>query len=204
MSKMLEDPHAYFRRLAPTSDALLQELETEAATDHIPIIGPVVGRLLYVLARTMSVRSALELGAAIGYSTIHLARACAEGDGFLTTIEADEDRAARARDNLRRAGLQQRTEVVVDDALTRLERLRGPYDLIFMDIDKAGYVPALPHCHRLLRPGGLLVTDNVAFTESDPFNQAVLEADDWRPVSLFGFLPGHSPENDGVCLALRV
>jgi predicted O-methyltransferase YrrM len=81
--------------------------------------------------------------------------------------------------------------------------MKGPFDLIFMDIEKADYARALPECHRLLRRGGLLVADNVAFPDADAFNRAIFKDPGWQPVALFAFLPGHSPERDGLCLALR-
>ena len=79
-----------------------------------------------------------------------------------------------------------------------------PFDLIFMDIDKESYASALPHCLRLLRIGGLLITDNVGFQSADTFNREIFAKSQWRVVSLFSFLPMHSPEKDGLSLALRV
>jgi caffeoyl-CoA O-methyltransferase len=201
---MLEDPEGYFRRLVRTDDPLLAELEQEAASERIPIIGPVVGALLHVLAASMGAGSILELGTATGYSAILLARACASPGGRLTTIEQDPVMAERARSNLARAGLSQSAEVVCGEAMAELARLDGPFDLVFIDIDKAGYVAALPECHRLLRPRGLLVADNVAFADADGFNREVAASAGWKPVFLSGFLPQHSPEHDALCLALRV
>jgi predicted O-methyltransferase YrrM len=203
MSKIVDEPEAYFRRFVRTDDPLLQELELEADAEHIPIVGPVVGELLYVLSRAISARSILELGTATGYSAIFLARACAMNAGMLTTLELDPALAARARKNLERAGLKDQATVVCGDALAHLPQIEGGFDLIFMDIEKADYARALPECHRLLRPRGLLVADNVAFPDADPFSRAIFSDNGWRPVSLFAFLPGHSPERDALCFALR-
>jgi predicted O-methyltransferase YrrM len=203
MSTIVDEPEAYFRQFVRRGDPLLQELESEAEAEKIPIVGPVVGELLFVLARTGSARSLLELGTATGYSAIFLARACALNEGTLTTLELDPAFAARARKNLERAGLARLATVICGDALAHLSRINGPFDLIFMDIEKADYARALPDCHRLLRAGGLLVADNVAFPEADAFNRAIFEDAGWQPVSLLAFLPGHSPERDGLCLALR-
>jgi predicted O-methyltransferase YrrM len=203
MSRIVDEPEAYFSQFTRKDDPLLQELELEAETEHIPIVGPVVGELLFILSRTSGARSILELGTATGYSAIFLARACALNAGVLTTLEHEPAFAARARKNLERAGLASRTNVLCGDAFAELPRMKGEFDLIFMDIDKGDYARALPQCHRLLRPGGLLVADNVAFPDADPFNRAIFNDGGWRPVSLFAFLPGHSPERDGLCLALR-
>jgi predicted O-methyltransferase YrrM len=203
MSRILDQPEAYFSQFMRRDDPLLRELESEAQAQNIPIVGPVVGELLFILARAMGAQSILELGTATGYSAIYLARACAENAGRLTTLEIDPDVAARARQNLARAGLGRHATVICGAALTRMAALSGPFDLIFMDIDKADYARALDDCHRLLRSGGLLVADNVAFPDADEFNRAVFSDAGWQPVSLFAFLPGHSPERDGLCLALR-
>jgi caffeoyl-CoA O-methyltransferase len=203
MSGMIEDPETYFRQFVPAGDPLLLELEKEARAERIPIVGPVVGELLYVLARAMSAKAVLELGAATGYSAIFLARACAENAGALTTLEHDPELAARARGNLERAGLGRHAEVVCGDALARVTELAGPFDLVFLDIDKADYARALPDCHRLLRDGGLLVADNVAFADADDFNRHIFADGGWTPVPLYAFLPQHSPEMDALCLALR-
>jgi len=203
MSRIVDEPEAYFSQFTRKDDPLLQKLELEAETEHIPIVGPVVGELLFILSRTSGARSILELGTATGYSAIFLARACALNAGVLTTLEHEPAFAARARKNLERAGLASRTNVLCGDAFAELPRMKGEFDLIFMDIDKGDYARALPQCRRLLRPGGLLVADNVAFPDADPFNRAIFNDGGWRPVSLFAFLPGHSPERDGLCLALR-
>jgi predicted O-methyltransferase YrrM len=203
MSRIVDQPEDYFRKFARRDDPLLRELESEAQALEIPIVGPVVGDLLFLLAAAMRAGAILELGTATGYSAIHLARACALHAGQLTTIEMDAGLAARARQHIDRAGLTPHATVVCGEALPLMSALHGPFDLIFMDIDKADYARGLKDCHRLLRTGGLLVADNVAFPDADEFNRAVFSDPGWQPVSLFAFLPGHSPERDGVCLALR-
>jgi predicted O-methyltransferase YrrM len=75
--------------------------------------------------------------------------------------------------------------------------------LIFLDIDKAGYAPVLPQARRLLRTGGLLVTDNTGFADADPFNRAIAADPAWQAVHLLAHLPLHLPPIDGLCLALR-
>lgn len=198
MPPIVNDAEGYFRRLAPAADPLLGELEAEAAAEGIPIVGPLVGALLEILAA--GAESVLELGAAAGYATIHLARGCR---GRVTTVERDPRLADRARKNLVRAGVADRVEVVCAEALSWLGECRMAFDLVFFDIEKADYAPALAACRCLVPPGGLLVADNTAFPEAEPFNRAVHGDPAWKAVSLLCFLPGHSPEKDGLCIARR-
>jgi predicted O-methyltransferase YrrM len=203
MSRIVDQPEQYFSQFIRGDDPLLRELEREAHAEKIPIIGPVVGELLFILSVAMRAQAILELGTAAGYSAIYLARACAVNAGRLTTLEIDPGLAARARNNLERAGLTPHATVICREALPWMSEMDGFFDLIFMDIEKVDYAPALGGCHRLLRPGGMLVADNVAFPDADEFNRAIFSDAGWRPVSLLAFLPGHSPERDGLCVALR-
>lgn len=203
MSSMIPDPENYFRGFIPPREALLLELEEEAAREAIPIVGPVVGELLYILARAAAARNILELGTATGYSAIYLARALPPG-GKVITLELSDAMARRARSNFTRAGLTSQVEVRVGPALELMAPMTETFDLIFMDINKESYLPALPHCRRVLKVGGLLITDNVGFAGADPFNQEIFRHRSWRVVHLLSFLPQHSPEKDGLSLALRV
>jgi caffeoyl-CoA O-methyltransferase len=200
---MISDLENYFRSLVPPRGELLQRLEAEAAREHIPIVGPVVGELLFILARVMGARRILELGTATGYSAIYLAQAVAPESGQVITLENDPDMARRARENLAAARLSERVEVQIGDARTLMASLVGYFDLIFMDIDKEGYLPALADCHRLLRPSGLLAVDNTGFQGAADFNQALLADKRWRSVNILTFLPEHSPEKDGLALAVK-
>jgi predicted O-methyltransferase YrrM len=203
MSAMIENPEAYFRQFVPPRDELLLQLEEEAKREDIPIVGPVVGELLYILARTAQVKRILELGTATGYSTLYLARACETLKGQLITLENDPDMARRAQANITKAGLEQYVEILVGDALKEIAALEQSFDLIFLDIEKADYIRALPACGRLLRKGGLLVADNTGFHDAGEFNRAVMSSPQWHAVNLWTLLPLHSPEQDGLCLALR-
>jgi predicted O-methyltransferase YrrM len=204
MSEMIAHPEAYFRGMVPNRSALLKSLEEEARREAIPIVGPVVGELLYVLARATGARRILELGTATGYSAIFLAEACAATGGHLTAMELDGAMAQRAAANLSSAGLSQWAEVKCVNVLEEIARTAEPFDFLFMDIEKEDYLPMLPHITRVLRTGGFLLADNVGFVDADPFNRAVVADPSWRTVSLYAFLPEHSPENDGLCLAVRV
>ncbi len=204
MSAMIADLEAHFRELVPRRDELLRGLEEEARQEQIPIVGPLVGELLFILVRAIKARQVLELGAATGYSAIYLAGGLAPRQGRVITLEWDPEMAARARANCDRAGVGERVEVRVGDAQALMAEMTGPFDLIFLDIDKEGYLPALAQCQRLLRPGGLLVADNVGFAGARDFNREICRRPEWRVAPLLCFLPEHSPERDGLCLALRI
>jgi caffeoyl-CoA O-methyltransferase len=204
MCAMIPDLEAHFREFIPPRDELLLTLEAEAAREHIPIIGPLVGELLFILARATQARRILELGTATGYSAIYLARGCEPQNGQVISLELDEAMAARARGNLARAGVSDQVEVREGEALLLLDGMAGPFDLIFLDIDKECYLAALSHCQRLLRVGGLLVADNVGFTGAQDFNQEIFRRPEWRVAPLLCFLPAHSPERDGLSLAVKV
>ena len=204
MGVMIADLEAHFREFIPPRDDLLLRLEQESQVEGIPIVGPVVGELLYILARVTQARRVLELGTATGYSAIYLARGCEPQDGRVVTLESDPTMAARAQANFESAGLTAGLEVRQGEALALMAAMAGPFDLIFLDIDKESYLPALPHCQRLLRLGGLLVADNVGFAGAQDFNREIFQRPEWRVVPLLCFLPEHSPERDGLSLAAKV
>lgn len=203
MSEIVDKPEDYFRELVPPRDELVIELEAQAEKENIPIVGPVMGELLYILAAATKAKRILELGTATGYSAIYLAKGCEPVDGIVVTLETDSDLAARARENFRQAGVSDRIEIHVANALEVLPQLQEGFDLIFLDIEKQDYVKVLPDCRRLIKKGGLLVADNVAFKDADEFNQTITGQSAWRSIPLYSFLPLHSPENDALCLALR-
>jgi caffeoyl-CoA O-methyltransferase len=204
MVAMIADLETHFREFIPPRDELLHKLEEEARQENIPIVGPVVGELLFILARATQARQILELGTATGYSAIYLARGCEPHNGRVVTLESDPEMAARARDNCVRAGLEERVEVWEGEALVLMDGMTGPFDLIFLDIDKESYLPALTRGQRLLRVGGLLVADNVGFAGAQDFNREIFRRPEWRVAPLLCFLPDHSPERDGLSLAVRV
>jgi predicted O-methyltransferase YrrM len=203
MSNIVSNPEDYFRQLIPARDALLLELEAESHREQIPIVGPLVGELLFLLVRATRARRILELGTATGYSGVYLARACEPLNGHLVTVENNATMAARARNNFRKAGLEERIEIRVGDALAEMAQMKAKFDLIFMDIDKGDYLHALPYCGKLLKKNGLLVADNVGFQDAGAFNQTIARHPLWTSVALYAFLPSHSPEKDGLCLAVR-
>jgi caffeoyl-CoA O-methyltransferase len=170
----------YLYSVLPARDEVLAEMEAEAAKHRIPIIGPAVARLLFQLATISGAKRVFEMGSAIGYSTIWLARAVGEG-GRVVYTDGDSKNADRARRYFERAGVSQRITVRVGDALELLSEEKEPYDIIFNDVDKTDYPRvfrlALPH----LKSGGLFITDNVLWSgrvarpNPDAETKAILE-----------------------------
>ncbi len=203
MSDVVANPEDYFSRLMPARDDLLKALEAEAETEAIPIAGPVVGALLGVLARATRAQSILELGTATGYSAIYLGRGCEPAGGRVLTLEYDSGMAARARKNIARAGLSRTVCVSEANVLQALSRITGPYDFVFMDIEKKDYGAVLDMLAPLVQPGGLLLADNTAFKDAHDFNHAIYTAHGWQSVQIFSYLPMHSARYDGLCFAVR-
>ncbi len=200
MPTMITDLEGYFRRQTRPQRAELTRVAIAAAADGIPTIGPLLGGLLALLAQFGTVRRVLDLGAGNGYSALYLADGMTS-EGEIIALERDPRRAVAARQHL--AGCSVKTNVLIGAAQEVLPGLTPPFDLILLDIDKTDYAYALDHCARLLRPGGLLVTDNTGFADAEPFNAALAADVRFRSVNLLCLLPGHSPEYDGVALAVR-
>lgn len=150
----------YLSSLNHQPDPLLAELAARGESDNLPLVDAEVGALLRVLASAVGATRILEIGTCIGYSGIWLAGALPPG-GMLLTMELDPERAKIARDNFARAGLSDRANVMVGDAERLVAKVSGPFDLIFQDGAKKLYGPLLNRLVALLRPRGLLVTDNV-------------------------------------------
>ena len=152
----------YIRSILRQSTGLLKELEQYAEANHIPIIKPEVAHLLIVLGRLVKPAKILEIGTAIGYSSILLSGVLTPG-GKIDTVEKQEEMLFKARENIKRAGLEHTISVIAGDAGDVLECLEKQYDMIFLDAAKGQYPELLPDCLRMLREGGLLVSDNVLF-----------------------------------------
>jgi predicted O-methyltransferase YrrM len=194
----LED---YLESLLPPRDPVLQRLEREIAESNIPGVGPAVGQFLAMLAKTSRCADAIELGTAIGYSAIWLAKGCS---GRIVTLELDSGRAERARRNLAAAGLADRVQLVEEDGVAYLERAEGQVDCIFNDLlnsfpDEATTERCFELSLKHLRPGGLLLADN-ALRRGEVLNPSSRGA---RNVARYNQLVAAEPRLDSLIVPLR-
>jgi len=215
----ITDPRVenYLYAVLPARGAVLLEIERQAKERHIPIVGPAVGRLLYQFARLIGARTVFEMGSAIGYSTIWWAMAVGEG-GKVHYTDGSEKNANEAQGYFTQAGLADRIEVHVGDALDFLEGRKEQFDIVFCDVDKHDY----PHAGRLamsrVRKGGLFIADNtlwkgkLAYVAGNPelkpdptdasanavaeLNRMLYESPDWFTTII--------PLRDGVTVAVRI
>jgi predicted O-methyltransferase YrrM len=195
-------------------DAVLADIARQGKEQDLPLVDAEVGALLQVLARAVNATRVLEIGTAIGYSGIWLGRALPPG-GMLLTMEMNAERARVARANFERARLGDRTSVIVGDAQRMLAKVSGPFDLIFQDGDKLQYEPMLDRLVDLLRPGGLLVTDNVLWDgEVVPgfVARPQRDAQDTKAISSYNerlnshprLMTATIPLRDGLAIAVRI
>jgi len=166
----------YLYELLPERDAVLREMEAYAEERNVPIIGPAVGRLLALFVQISGAKRIFEMGSAIGYSTIWLSRAAGpKGKVFYT--DGDTERARRAQDYFRRAGVAKRIQMQTGDAAALLKKTPGTFDLIFNDVDKHQYPAAFRVALPKLRRGGLFITDNTLWNGRAPHPAAPQDAD---------------------------
>ncbi len=201
----------YLERMLPRRDDLLREMESYAATEAIPISDPEVGLLLQMLIRASGAVRVLEVGSAIGYATLWMAR------GGETTrvigLERDLERIEIARGYLARAAVEDRVQLLAGDALEVMQGLQPSFDLIYLDSEKNDYRRLLDYSLQLLRVGGLVVIDNllwkgqVADPPEDPDDEDA-EAEVLRAFN--GYFAMHPqldsqvlPLGDGLGLAVK-
>lgn len=151
---------SYINSLDSGNSVICNTIEKEALSDHVPIIRKEMGNLLKVLIALRQPQRILEVGTAVGYSSILMSENMPE-NCHITTIENYEKRIPIAKENFVRAGKQDRITLLEGDAMEILPTLSGTYDMIFMDAAKGQYVNFLPEILRLLPTGGLLISDNV-------------------------------------------
>lgn len=153
----------YIQQLLQDSDAFLIHLRAEAQRNNVPIVREDTAALLRFLVSCHKPASILESGTAVGFSSILMAKYNDAPDLHIDTIEIDPDTAATARRNIQSAGLSENIRVILGDAAEVFDCLTGSYDMIFVDSAKGQYLHMYEDIKRLLKPGGLLVCDNVIF-----------------------------------------
>ena len=158
-----DDVEEYLYQLLPERDAVIREMEEYAAQNRVPIIGPAVARLLSLLVQVSGAKRIFEMGSAIGYSTIWLARA-AGPKGKVIYTDGDPEKASHAKEYFRRAGVAKRIEVRIGDALELLKKSSGTFDIIFNDVAKSQYPAALRMALPKVKRGGLFITDNTLWS----------------------------------------
>jgi predicted O-methyltransferase YrrM len=202
----------YIDALRSAPDPVLAEMEAHADREGIPIVVPATGQLLQVLALATGARQIVEVGTAIGVSTLYLARALPAG-GQVVSFEIDERRHAAARDYLDRAGVLDRTDLRLQDAREGLASEDREYDMAFVDGVKAQYGDYFDVLLPLVRKGGLLAVDNVLMSgtvaedRSDghwtPEQIATARAFNARLLEHGELLATVTPVGDGVLLGVR-
>ena len=150
----------YLYSLEPDEGQLCEDIAREAVKRKIPIIKKETKALLKTLLVARQPRAILEVGTAVGYSTLLMAQIMPEGCS-ITTIENYDKRIRPALENIKKAGKEKAITLIKGDAADVLKELSGPYELIFMDAAKGQYIHFLPEVLRLMPPGGLLISDNI-------------------------------------------
>jgi caffeoyl-CoA O-methyltransferase len=205
-----DDVEEYLYSLLPKRDAVIEEMEEFAAKNRVPIIGPAVARLLSLLVRISGAKRIFEMGSAIGYSTIWLARAAGpRAEVFYT--DGNPENAKRAQEWFRKARVAKRIRVQTGDALALVRKASGKFDFVFIDVDKHQYPDAMREALPKLKRGGLLITDNTLWSGKaarpaaaddkntlgvQQFNRLVYASKELYPVLI--------PLRDGVTVAQKL
>jgi predicted O-methyltransferase YrrM len=202
----------YLQALRPERSPLMREMEELAEREGVPIVHWETGRFLAIQVRALDPQQVLEVGTAIGYSTLHMAEELRRGR--IITIERDATRVQQASDFLARGGVADRVEIIEADAMQAIEELPGPFDLLFLDASKDEYAEYLRKAEPKASERALLVVDNLLMSgdvalEDDSqatwrgeslaaaraFNAELIDSDRWLGAVL--------PIGDGVGLAAR-
>lgn len=177
------DLKSYLDSLVPKRPRELQIMEEYAREHGFPIVGPASGQFCYLQARLIGAKRVFELGSGYGYSTAWFCRAVREnGGGEVHHVVWDKDLSTRARRHLDSLGYGDIARFTVGEAVNALSHAEGPFDLIFNDIEKEAYPASLPVIAEKLRPGGLLIVDNLLWSgrvfdpgDTEPSTQAIRE-----------------------------
>jgi caffeoyl-CoA O-methyltransferase len=211
MPEILADQlRSYLHALVPTRLPELVAMEAYAAETDFPIIGPAAGQFCYLISRILGARQIFEMGSGYGYSTAWFARAVREnGGGTVHHVVWDQELSDRAQQHLKVLGYADLIQYHVGEAVAALQQMAGPFDVIFNDIDKEGYPASLPVVAEKLRPGGVLIIDNMLWSgrifdtgDTTPATEGVREFTR-RITSDPGWIVSLVPIRDGLIIAYR-
>jgi caffeoyl-CoA O-methyltransferase len=163
INAMMDEINNYLLNILPPRDELLQKMERYGEDHRFPFIGPLVGEFLSILTKSIGAKTVFEMGSGYGFSAVHFARALPP-DGKVICTDGDKNNAKIANEFFLEAGLANKIEFYVGDAITILNEYQGPFDIILMDIDKEGYPQGFQAAWKKLSVGGLLITDNVLWS----------------------------------------
>ncbi|SRR5579884_221493 len=202
------DIEEYLKNLTPVEDGVLKEMEKLGDERGFPIIGPIVGRLLYQIAIMIGAKRVFEMGSGFGYSAYWFAKAVGDG-GEVVFTEISQRNAQLARDFFRSGGIDKIVQIHVGDALGVLEETDGEFDIIFNDIDKEYYPLVVDRAYKRLRRGGLFITDNVLWfgrVLTDDLSPSTKGVKEFTRLlfSEKGFLTTIIPIRDGVSLSVKL
>ena len=205
---MFQKIHRYLEQVIPERPQVLREMEAKAQEEGFPIVGPLVGRLLYQLTVLTKARKIFELGSGFGYSAYWFSLAT-RGRGNIVMTDGKKANKRIALDYFKRAGLQSTFEYRIGDALQILKKYNGPFDIIFNDIDKDDYPKTIDLVAHRLKKGGLFITDNLLWSgkvcskTKDATTNAIVEFTE----TLYHdgrFFTTIVPLRDGVSIAVRL
>lgn len=200
----------YLEGLVPPRTGELAAMEAEGIRSGFPIIGPTCGHFCYLVTRLAGAHEVFEMGSGYGYSTAWFARAVVEnGGGRVVHTVTDEDLSRRAKKHLTALGLGAAVEFRVAEAVQALRLEPGALDLVFLDIDKEAYPEALEVIEAKLRPGGILLADNMLLSGAvlddgnrsaradavRTFTRRLMQGDRW--------IASIVPQRDGLMLAYK-
>jgi len=202
ISKYLED-------VLPARNEPFMEMEAYAKQHGFPIIGPLAGTVLRQLAISINAKSVFELGSGYGYSALWMADVLPD-DGKIHLTDLDDKNRQLAEKHFQTAGLSNKMEFFVGDALETFDKHEGPFDIILSDIDKEGYPDTIEPVKKRLRKGGLFITDNLLW--SGRILQDNPEEESTRGVLEFtkklfqdsDFLTSILPIRDGISVAVKL
>lgn len=198
----------YLLRMQLADDPVLAEMERVGEERGFPIVGPLVGRLLEQYARAIGAISVFEMGSGFGYSTAWFARGVGP-KGKVVHTEMDPALSKEAHDWLRKADLGKRVDFRLGNALDLLGKEKGPFDIVFLDLEKEDYPAAWALARDRVRPGGLILADNALW-----HGKVVGQAKDDATVGMreynrlaqadVAYLTTILPVRDGLSVSLRL